>query len=598
MEKILEKKKILSILITLIELVIFSYLFLNQRIIKMENISVIISIILIIINSVFFVFKSLQKRIVNKKQLIFLLIINLIIGFFICGKPLFLMDYFLSIEIKNIIKYFIVCIFIFPFILNLLTLIDMVDIIKVTPKYIKDKKSLWFCLIIFLIFFVPWIIAGISFYPGNMSSDSVSQITQAYGWYQIDNAHPAFNTIVIRWLFKIWDCPFMIVIAYQLYLSIICTYIYKYLYKRNVSSKFLYASAIILSLSCNNISLLTMIWKDVPYTISLLWLTFELYKLAKEQDKYMRKISNIIKLIIALVLTYVSRHNGIFPYYITIAYMMLLFFKSKCRKRIIFTIVTSVVLIWGIRHPLFNYYNVNRSNIMTSGSASFAAKGLGALIYYDVELTENDKKDINKMVKLEYLSKYYNPYSIDTYSFNKEVKWDEGIEKVGVKKIYLMYIKHFFKNPRAIIRDRLDSCNLVWSMDTPNDGFNYKYDYGIAYASYIKDIKNFKKGENNRYMPKDSIGNKLIKQYQDTINEIKILDILCWRPAFMISIMILLIFYGIIKKVKIIPGMLPTIISILFWIMLMGHQDYRYVWFIFIDVYILGILLLTDKSSC
>lgn len=598
MQKILKKKKILSILITLIELVLFNYLFLKQRIIVMENISIVVSIALIIINSVFFVFKTLQKKILNKKQLIFLLIINFIIGFFICGKPLFLMDYFLSIEIKNIIKYFIVCIFIFPFTFNFITLMDMIDVIKVTPKYIKDKKSFWFCLIIFLIFFVPWIIAGISFYPGNMSSDAVSQVTQAYGWYQIDNAHPAFNTIVIRWLFKIWDCPFIIVIAYQLYLAIICTYIYKYLYNKNINSKFLYISAIIFSLSCNNVSLLTMIWKDVPFTISLLWLTFELYKLAKEKDEYMGKISNIIKLIIALVLTYVSRHNGPFPCYITIAYMILLLFKSKYKKRIVLTIATSFALIWGITHPLFDYYNVNRSNIMTSGSASFAAKGLGALIYYDVELTEKEKKEINKMVKLKYLSKYYNPYSIDTYSFTKEVKWNEGIEKLGVKNIYLMYIKQFFKNPRAIIRDRLDSCNLVWSMDTPLNGFNYKYDYGIAYVSYIKDIKNFKKDKNNKYMTKDNIGNISIKKYQDTTNEIKILDILFWRPAFMIAIMMLMIFYGIIKKIKIIPGMLPTIISILFWITLMGHQSYRYVWFIFVNIYILGLLLLADKSSC
>ena len=112
-----------------------------------------------------------------------------------------------------------------------------------------------------------------------MTSDSVDQICQALGVYKITNSHPAFNTILMRYILRIWKNPMAIIICDIAFFSIIISYIFTYLYKNGVKKVFLISATVLFVLAFNNMALIMIIWKDVPFTISLLWLTFELYKI-------------------------------------------------------------------------------------------------------------------------------------------------------------------------------------------------------------------------------------------------------------------------------------------------------------------------------
>ena len=233
---------------------------------------------------------------------------------------------------------------------------------------------------------------------------------------------------------------------------------------------------------------------------------------------------------------------------------------------------------------------------MSSGTASFAAKGLGALVYYQGSLTKEEQKQIEKIADLEDLKKYYSPYSIDTYSF-QNIGWDDGIKELGVNTIYQLYIENALETPTIIIRDRLDSCDLLWDYTTPKDGFNYKYDIGIAYPKFIKEFKGYKKNSGIKYIPPENELMSIVTEYQEYTGKVVSLDILYWRPALILSIFLLLLIVIIRNRMKIFPCVFPTFISIIFWALLMSHQSYRYLWFLPVNVFFIFLLTMLEKQE-
>ena len=592
MNKIMQNKNTKWIILIL-EFILYIILFCFRRVIHLDKISHAIMTVVILANWYYFVNKTIKKFKYTKIQLIFLIIINLCISFFASGKELFLTDSVISINISSLFFYLLTNIFIFPFIYNLLYLLDNSNIVD---KKSSNKNSNKFALKVFLISFIIMFIACLAFYPGNITSDTVDQISQAMGDFPINNSHPALNTIIIKLLMSIWNNPFVIVIGYSLFFSFVLTHIYKFLYEQKVSEKFLYISLLVFLLSVNNLTMVTMAWKDIPFTIAMLWLTFEVYKIIKLKEVYFKSCFNIIFFCISMTLTYILRYNGIFPFYLMIIYLIFILFKLKEKIKILITIILCFGSIWFIQGPVYDYFDVSKDDVISGGAASFAAKGLGALIYYDGDLSIEDIETISDLADLDDLRDFYYAYSIDTYSF-EDIKFNEGIDRLGVAKIYQMYIKHFFKNPKIIIRDRLDGSNLLWSYETPSGGFNYKYDTGIAYPSWIEDFDGFERNEGTKYIPKSNILKETIKFYQDTTERVIVLDSLFWRGGIALSVLLVLLYFIFIKKIHILPVTYPTLINVLFWFALLNHQSYRYLWFLYVNTFFLIIFVLLEKKK-
>lgn len=576
-----------------VELILYYLLFVVKKVISFGLVSHITMIIIILLNFYYFHKKAFNNLKFKRNEFIFLLIINILISFCVSGKVLFMQEYIMTTGIKQIVLFLLVNVFVFPFVYNILYLIDSADIIDNKKKTNDSKK---FALKIFLITFITWMLIGIAFYPGNITVDSVVQIKQASGEALINGSHPIFSTLYIKWLLMIWNNPFIIIITNILFFSLVLTRIYKYLYEKKANTKFLYISLLIFILSVNNISMITMAWKDIPFTISILWLTFELYKIVNEKDLYFKKIINIVFLIISLIFTYFFRQNGLFPYIVVIIYLIYLLIKIKEKVRIISTIVISILLIILIKGPVFSHYAVDDSSgYSVAGSGSFAGKGLGALIYYDAKISDSDKELISQMGSLEDLKQHYDAYSIDTYS--QIDGWNDGIEKIGINKLYEAYIRNFFTNPKVIIRDKLDGCNLLWSYGTPEDGYIYTYDYGVDFTDSVGILRQFKANYYNKYVPERNLISKAIGIYQGKTEQFSITKIIIWRFGFVLSILFVLVYYIITKKIKLLPVVYPTAISILFWLVLMNHQSYRYLWFMFVNIYFMLIFVLLNKKS-
>lgn len=593
------KNKIKILLFCLLEVLIYIFLFIEKRIISMDKMSSLILILFIFLNSIYFGTKAKNKVLLSKFEKILLFLINITISFFISGKVLFLTEGVIDFSLIKIVEYLLLNILIFPIIYNIIYFLDKLNLKPNNYKCDKSKKQIIvFSVLVFTFFTLIWSAAALSFFPGNLMTDSTNEYSEAIIGSSFSLARPALHTIVTSFLLKIWRNPFIIIISEILLFSSVLSYIYTYFYIKKVNLRYIIISIIIFSLLANNLKLMTFFLTDITFTIGVLLLSFELYRICIEKDEYFKKWYKPLLLIIAVIITNYSRLNGIVIYYITILYLVYLFFKLKSKKIIFLTVSFLLLLSWIIENPLYNHYKVVKNEVSTVGPVSFAVKGLGAVTYYDGDLSNSEKKELEKILTIDEFKDNYSPYNIDTYTWSElRTKFNEGIEKIGSKEIYRLYIINIIKNPDIIVRDRLDGANLLWSYDIPKDGFEETNNYGIDHPCEITgDIKKLTKRCDKSYkQPKNNINTTIIN-YQKINKKIKILFILNWRPAFILSILLLLVFHAVRKKLRILSFLLPTIISVLFWTIMMNHPSYRYLWFINVIAFFTILLILLEQQ--
>lgn len=594
------KQNIYTFGFVLFQVIIFSFLFNTRNLLPFSNMEKSILEFLIILNSYWFITKGIKKKddVFNNKYMLALFIfINIIISFFVGGKQIFLNEFILETSFRSLVIFTLLNLNVFPLIFNFILLLDKININEKKKKKINEKDLRNFFFIIFFMTLIINTLASIGFFPGNMTSDSIDIACQAMGKYRIGGGHPAFYTILLRFVFMIIPHVYGAILFNNIFMSLILAYIFTYLYKNNVKKNILLALAFIFNVSCNNLSLMTIFWKDIPFTISMLWLTFELYRIVKEKDEYFKSNINITRLIVSLIFVYLLRVNGMFPYFVTIGYLIYYAVKTVMKKPVIITIVLSIFSIWFIKNPVFNFFNVESSSL-EGGAASFVMKGIASLPYYDAKLSKEDYKFVNSIAPTDILKESYSKYNIDTISFGaNSTIIGTGMKKVGNLSTYKFYIKQLFINPRIIIRDRLDSNNLLWSYVTPDDGFNSTYVIGVWYPVKIDpSILNMSETEKGVYIPKSNILNVLTLKYQQ-VSSLPLFYTIIWRPAVALTLLLLLIYYLVIKKIRVFPILYPTIISVMFWFMLLSHQSYRYIWFIYVNTFVLYIISAHEKNK-
>ena len=75
--------------------------------------------------------------------------------------------------------------------------------------------------------------------------------------------------------------------------------------------------------------------------------------------------------------------------------------------------------------------------------------------------------------------KWYNPFNIDSYRHNPELKGGMNVNQVSLSQAFSCYLEGLFKYPGIIIKDRLDGSNIVWGVIQPQNSFNHRYAEGI-----------------------------------------------------------------------------------------------------------------------
>jgi hypothetical protein len=415
-------------------------------------------------------------------------------------------------------------------------------------------------IIIFLILMLHYTIWIYAFNPCISSPDSEYLFYQAHvmGKVGMTNWQPPFYAIVLSMLLKICDsATFLIYVQCTAY-AILLVQIIDYLKQRSISKYYLVFVYLVGGFAFNNVIQMVTLWKDIPYMISILWLTFLLVQLVIDDNCI--NIIFCLKLALALVCTALFRQNGILPAGVTVVLLIVYAIKRK-RKKLLAPVVAFAVAFFLITGPIYDYYQV----VDCPGLKYFALANDIVGTYY---ITAESSDEVIDLVN-EITSNNPDEYTYNAYytSYNSSALGD-----YSVGEFIKLYMKTFIEHPMELTLEFLRRNSVLWSIVRPNP----------EYAGCVNYLSEYHSDSILEYTYDERIPNpltNLLTLYSVFLTRIQSLYLFAWRTGIYILMLLTLVVLLLCKKkiVYLIP-FVPVFANILALYVSCGWTDYRYFW--------------------
>lgn len=422
----------------------------------------------------------------------------------------------------------------------------------------KHETKLSTRLVLIGIMMIPCIIFLIAFNPAITSPDSMFCYNMAHNpTAGMLDWHPPFYIFVLSLLLKICDSISFLIIVQDICFCAVFVDGILFLYRCGFSKKLLGLLYIFITFGVSNIIQLVTLWKDIPYMISLLWLTLLLIKIVMRWDEYKNNWSWYVQFILAVVFTCLFRQNGILP---AGAVLILLPFIAKFSKKSIISCITCLILIVLVKGPLYQFMNIESAPQLKFFSL---ANDMMYPYYIGSPVSEEVMEIINKITNDDPDNWVYNPYDV---SYNKEEP--SGYSTAEFMRIYC---KSIIQNPKEMVMAVATRNAVIWSIARPND----------ECAGCVNHLEEWL--TDATYPPR--VYNKLTYVITDFCNWIKnntLLYLFLWRTGIYNLLILIMLAVTVCKQNKqklfhLFPYV-PIIMNLAALFIASGWSDYRYFW--------------------
>jgi len=529
------------------------------------------------------------QRLRFKPSIAFILTVltGLFVSFMYFGKS-FLYEasgYWMNVD--NIGYFLLISLFVIIYVVFSMIIFTIIKKDLVNAESKADYKYHYITL-----FVIQTAILWIYFYalnPGNMSYDTYNQVSQLKGIIPFNTWHPIGHTLFIGMLLEIWNNYVIITLIQILFYSGVTSAFYKFLMDKNIRWQIIYLSAIIITaLPSVGINVVTQ-WKDIPFTVGLIWGTLIILKLFFDGN-YFGKIINAVEFAACMLIISLFRFNGILVFIVMLLYTFVFVLKSSgsIQKRNYF-ITTTLILAVFITVNILVPKQLNAVPNPPGMKLRSIYQGYSAIYVYggEDELDTKCRKLIETVCTPEQMHEYYNPYFADTISSNTP-RFLNNLSKISTKDAIKMYIEGFAAHPGVILGDKFNLTITMWSVTY--DRYSYNNAYTTAIQKEMIDEFGVQRKENKF--------TDIITEYaRYTMYENYLSNTLIWRTGFYLSLESILFLYLLLKKDRRISLFIPVMCNAIIVFLTMPAQDYRYLWFIFLLFPFLALACSIDSNE-
>ena len=466
------------------------------------------------------------------------------------------------------------------------------DVIEKNNHHEKKSTKKWLFPVIWLIIFILWIPILLNYYPGIIDMDSISQILQATGTYNLSNHHPIFHTMIIKVLYnfgvKISSCNFGVML-YSIFQMAVMSGIFAFsitdLAKKGLNNKLI----IILTLFYSIFPVISMysitMWKDVLFSgVFLIYLILSL-KILNNKDI---KIKQLIVYSIVILLLMLLRNNGIYII-LPMIIISLIMLKNK-RERILLAYIIPATIYLILNLILFNIWNIEKQSQVDSMSVPL--QQIARVIYYEEEnLTLEEVEKLEKYYNFYVVKELYNPRLSDSM---KDIFRVNTYKKDKIE-FYNTYFKLFSHFPMRYVESLICNSYGYWYPGTEYWVVKTK----LPSSAYMM-IKNLTSKNSVNIHQKKLVKTDIIDNWISIIDNYDIpflhwifsIGFTCW--SFLI-----LLFYNIYKKRYTIIWIVYMPLIFL-WITILAspvYCEYRYMYAMVIAIPILFANIFINKGE-
>lgn len=365
--------------------------------------------------------------------------------------------------------------------------LDKIENYPFTESKVLSKKWIG---IIFATIFLMWFFPFLAFYPGNLSPDSYSSINQAMTHIS-STAHPVLFTLFVKICLEIGLLLFhnmnaaiaTFSIVQMLMLDVILTYTVWWLMRHGVPRILLGLTVAYYALNPLICRYSFTMWKDILFSGTILLLVLFLYDLVTEESKSLNNNETLMQFVTLSVLVSFLRNRIV--YAVICVFLLLIIVTKGCRKKLALVFVITGAFILVIQGPVYHCLNIKASNFAEGQGVSL--QQIGAVVSEDGELSEEERKFIDKMIPLEDMASVYRPGTVDVLkgcpTFDHDFLNSHPEEYMRVWRGVVL------KNPGIALKAWLMNTRGFWGFNVWMEPFAITWpseEYGIFQENYIK----------------------------------------------------------------------------------------------------------------
>ena len=340
------------------------------------------------------------------------------------------------------------------------------------PKILSlfDKHPFLFSFIVIVICYLPYIIA---YYPVikevmGIHTRYMDSVVLLNPNVYITNFNPIIHTLLIGGLFKVGYLignvnfgMFLYSIVQLIIVISVFAYSIYYLNKIKVNKKLILIILGIYALVPLFPFYAMTAVKDVIFSSLILLYCIKLYDIMKYKQTTKQYI--LFSLLVLLIILF--RNNGIYTIVLSLPFAMIL--KKEIRKPILIIFIFNIAMYIGYNKVLLPSLEIANTSIREMLSVPFQQTARYAK-YYGDEISDEDKKIIDKVLGYDDLGERYEPDLSDKVK-NKYNKYTTDEE---LKEYFQVWFKYLLKRPGVYIDATI---NNVYGYFYPNTSAWYIY---------------------------------------------------------------------------------------------------------------------------
>ena len=311
-------------------------------------------------------------------------------------------------------------------------------------------------VITFIFLCICWTIPIILKYPAGICWDASWQIDQGMGNTTLTSHHPVFHTMLMAWFVKFGMQLhsanvgiFLFCVVEAIILALIFSFAIKCLVDLQAKYWSILLAAIFFGFSPFITGYVGTVIKDVYFVAMCVLYITTLIVYAADRELFWSKCYYSILFVLATVGMVLFRNNGLYMCAPTALVLMVYEFKKRDNKFIkhIVIIAMSCILAVTASKTLTHIYQPEKGSIAEALSLPIQQTSRYVKIYGN-EVTEKEKKIINKVLPYDQLGELYNPYISDPVKahFNRSATGDD------LKQYLNVWWRQFLKHPTCYVK--------------------------------------------------------------------------------------------------------------------------------------------------
>ena len=328
----------------------------------------------------------------------------------------------------------------------------------------RDRSALVFLFVFGSITVIDLLYLLFALYPGVLTTDAISTISQVLGDSYYDNTMPFWHTITVKVFVDLGLALFGEINAAVaffhgaqiLFMAACFGYVLVTLYQRGLPLWFLAAVYCVYAFQPHNIVYSVTLWKDIPFAVAGLLFITALYRLLKGVGKS-RRLNYILFTVGALGFS-LWRTNGWYAFLAT-AVLMLCLMRRK--KTLLILMCLVLVFCWVLINPVLDSLDVSATNMVEAFAVPM--QQIARVVSEGRALTQEEHAMLAEIFWMDKVGTLYNPQTVDPVKF-ETFRYDRvGYIKENAGAYLKLYLDIGLRYPGDYLKAWVEETRGYWN---------------------------------------------------------------------------------------------------------------------------------------